>query len=368
MNPAEAVSRLQAARSQVSGSTPANPAQKADQDDLLGKIDQRIAICQKDLQLRQEYAENKKKIEDIDKARKKETEIGEQYEAQQHEIWQRYKQRPLRFADISSEDQKAYLESRAKRDEAAARGANLDEQRKELSDRQNDLQSQYQKLRQSSAVGGKLPATPTDSICVPCVEKLASDFEPKQRRQAGGKNVYPGQQKYGNCGIQSSGEVIAAATGDKPDERELLDESVKDGNADDVFLGRFRRAVFDEHNPDSGGTSPMQRQAILAKHGVESEVERTTKDNLAKAIRDNKGIVVNVDAGVLWDDPQALGGGHAIAVYDGDFDENGNLTHVYVNDTGAGQQGRKMTIDDFMDAANAKKGGSSMNLTKKPVW
>jgi hypothetical protein len=150
----------------------------------------------------------------------------------------------------------------------------------------------------------------------------------------------------------------------------VLEESVKDGNAEDVFLGRFRRVVFDEHHPDSGGTYPKQRQRILAKHSVSSGIKNTTSDDLAKAIRDNKGIMVDVDPGVLWDDPQALGGGHIIVVYDGDFDENGKLTHVYVNDTGARQQGqgRKMTIDDFMDAANARKGGSVMNVTTKPVW
>ena len=368
MNPSEAISRLRTAREQVAGSTPANAAQKAAQSDLLDKIDQRIAVCQQDLKLRQEFAANKKQIEDVDAARQNETAIAGQYEALQHHLWKKYEQRPLKLKNLSKDDQKKYLELRAKLNAAAARGAVLDEQRKKLSNRQNEIQGEYQKLRQSSAVGGKLPATPTDSICVPCLEKVASDFVPKQRRQAGGPTVYPGQQKYGNCGIQSSGQVIAAATKTKPDERDLLEESVKDGNAHDVFLGRLRRAVFDEHNPDSGGTTPTQRQAILAKHGVDSEIKKTTKKDLAKAIRDNKGIVVNVDAGVLWDDPQFLGGGHAIVVYDGDFDENGNLTDVYVNDTGAGQQGRKMKIDDFMDAANSNKVGSSMNVTKKPVW
>jgi hypothetical protein len=60
-------------------------------------------------------------------------------------------------------------------------------------------------------------------------------------------------------------------------------------------------------------------------------------------------------AAELWNDPAYAGGGHAITVYDGDFDENGKLTHVYINDTGSGQQGRRMPIDDFMNAANASR-------------
>ena len=368
MNPSEAISRLQAARAQVAGTTPANPAQQTAQTALLNKIDQRIGVCQQDLQIRQEYNGNKKQIADIDKARQEQTAVVEQHEALKNDLYKKHKQRPLTQKDLSPAERESYLDSQAKRNAAAAKGAELDAEHKKLTDRQNELRTQYQDLRKATAVGGKLPATPTDSICVPCTEKVASDFAPKQRRQAGGQKVYPGRQNYGNCGIQSSSQVIAAATGTKPNERDLLDESVKDGNADDVFLGRLRRAVFDEKNPESGGTSPKQRQAILAKHGVPSDIKKTTPDNLAKAIRDNKGIVVNVDAGKLWNNPQYAGGGHAIVIYDGDFDENGNLTHVYVNDTGKNQQGRKMAIGDFMKAANAKKPQSSMNVTQQPVW
>jgi hypothetical protein len=94
----------------------------------------------------------------------------------------------------------------------------------------------------------------------------------------------------------------------------------------------------------------------------------TDRAALADAIKQNKGIVANVDAGELWNDPQYSGGGHAIMVYDGDFDSSGKLTDVYINDTGAGVQGRKMPIDDFMKAADAKVGGSSLNVTDDPVW
>lgn len=137
----------------------------------------------------------------------------------------------------------------------------------------------------------------------------------------------------------------------------LLNEAIADGNA------------RDSANPtDRGGTNPMDRQAILEKHEIESEIVPTTEENLAEAIRENKGIVANVDAGELWQDPQYSGGGHAIMVYDGDFDNNGNLTHVYINDTGSGQQGRRMEIGEFMEAANSKEGGSSLNVTMDPVW
>jgi len=368
MSPQESITRLRAARAEVAGTTPANPQQKTAQQELLQKIDQRIRVCEQDRDIRQEFGNNKKLIESIDKQRLKEVDAIERHDALKRELFAKYKERPLTLSNLSPGDQKRYLESRAARDAAAQRSKSLDEDRKKLSDRQSKLQDDYKELRESMAVGGKLPATPTDAVSVPCLEKLAGDFEPKQRRQAGGKEVYPGHQHYGNCGIQSVGQVIAGASGTKPDERAMLDQAVKDGNADDVFLGRVRRALFDEKNDDSGGTNAKQRKAILAKNGVDSKIVKTTRENLAMAIRGNKGIVANADAGELWNDTQASGGGHAILVYDGDFDENGNLTHVYINDTGQGEQGRKMTIDEFMAATDAKVGGSSLNVTKDPIW
>ena len=107
----------------------------------------------------------------------------------------------------------------------------------------------------------------------------------------------------------------------------------------------------------------MQRERILAKYGVDSDIEPTTRDNLAKAIKANKAVIANVDAGVLWNNSQYNGGGHAIVVYDGDFDSSGKLTHVYINDTGAGKQGRRMPIDQFMKAADAL-GRSRLNVPK----
>jgi len=185
----------------------------------------------------------------------------------------------------------------------------------------------------------------------------AKEAADKKKRQEGGKKIYPGQQKYGNCGIQSSGQLIEAQTGKRPDEKAALDDAIAKGNASDNPV-----------DSEKGGTSAAQRQKILKDGGVDSKIVPTTPDALGEAIRDNKVVVANVDAGELWNDPAYSGGGHAITVYDGDFDENGNLTHVYINDTGAGKQGRKMTIDEFMKAANAKKGGSSLNVPDKPSF
>lgn len=199
---------------------------------------------------------------------------------------------------------------------------------------------------------------------------LKSADDKKAARQAGGKKVFPGKQEFENCGVQSVGQLIAAKTGKKPDEEALLREAILDGNAEDHNENKSKRDKIEDADfgDNAGGTVAEDRRKILKKHGIDSSIKDTNKENLADAINGNKGIVVNVDAGELWNDPQYAGGGHAIVVYDGDFDENGNLTHVYVNDTGANQQGRKMSIDDFMAAANKKKPKSQMNVTDDAIW
>jgi hypothetical protein len=141
-----------------------------------------------------------------------------------------------------------------------------------------------------------------------------------------------------------------------------MEEAISDGNAKDVFLGKLRRALGESTN--SGGTNARARQNILTKNGVNSVIKPTTAANLAQAIKENKAVIASVDAGRLWEDSAYNRNGHAIVVYDGEFDENGNITDVWINDTGEGKQGKKVPIAKFMEAARAHR-GSALNIPTK---
>lgn len=170
--------------------------------------------------------------------------------------------------------------------------------------------------------------------------------------------IFPGQQSYQNCGVQSAEQLIHQATGLPIDEDMILATAVGNGWAN-------------SSNPDPsqwGGTGATGRQNLLNEYGVSSSVVPTTPENISDALVNQQGIIANVNPGVLWNNPRHLNGGHAITVVDGEWDEHGNLTHVTINDTGNGDQGRVMPIDDFMAAANAKRGGSSLNVTDDPIW
>ena len=187
----------------------------------------------------------------------------------------------------------------------------------------------------------------------------AAAMTPPQVRAALGAAAFPGQQNANNCGVQSSGEIIFLATGERISEADLLAESMAAGRADPGIAGQ----------PASpGGTTAGQRQAILAAHGVESDVVPTSREAMGDALRDGNGVIVNVDAGTLWGTNQH--GGHAVVVTDGTYDADGNLETVTVNDTGNGST-RTMPADDLFEATEAREdngqGASQMNVTRNPV-
>lgn len=178
--------------------------------------------------------------------------------------------------------------------------------------------------------------------------------------------IWPGQQNFGNCGIQSANQVIEQATGTQTPEQVLMNQAIAAGLASP-----------DPANPiNSGGTSAAQRQQILANNGVPSSViSNPTQQDISNAILDRRGIIINADAGQLWNgdpnvpNPAAFGGGgHAVVITDGDYDSNGNLTHVIINDTGTGSQGRRVPIGQMMSANQARGGNAAINVTDAPIW
>jgi uncharacterized Zn-binding protein involved in type VI secretion len=178
--------------------------------------------------------------------------------------------------------------------------------------------------------------------------------------------IWPGQQNFGNCGIQSANQLIEQATGVQNSEQAILDQTVAAGltNVDPLDAS------------NTGGTSAEERRQILANNGVPSTtIMNPTQQDISNAILDRRGIIINADAGKLWNgdpnipNPAAYnGGGHAVTITDGDYDSNGNLTHVIINDTGTGTQGRRVPIGQIMDANQARGTNAAINVTDTPIW
>jgi uncharacterized Zn-binding protein involved in type VI secretion len=178
-----------------------------------------------------------------------------------------------------------------------------------------------------------------------------------QARAILGNAAFPGPQNFGNCGVQSVGEIVFLATGQRLAEVPLLNSAVTSGLAGAGTPGA---------PATRGGTSAAARRTLLQQNGVASTVVTTSQAALGTAIQNRQGVIINVDAGTLWGNPAQVGSGHAVVVTGGTFDGAGNLQTVTVNDTGAGTVSN-MPAATLMTAANARAGGSQMNVTQNAI-
>ena len=114
--------------------------------------------------------------------------------------------------------------------------------------------------------------------------------------------------------------------------------------------------------PDqSGWTLPVDQAAILTDYGVPARAERgQSTEQLALAVQRGHGVIVMVNAGVLWSEPRVLGHGqanHAVTVTGIARDRfDGALQGFYVNDSGTGESG-KFVSAHLMTTAFEHTGG-----------
>lgn len=244
-----------------------------------------------------------------------------------------------------------------------------------------------------------------DTACVPC------ELKKRNEKIAKLKAVFPGQQQYGNCGIQSSSQVIELVTGVKKGEAELLKEALQNQEAVltrakknpvstliSKILGKYPTEdeliaqISDTPPADlgekinrnaTGGTWAETRETLLARHNVPTTPVVYSRDELAKALKANKAVIPAVDASLLspgfdrdgnamatWPANQPPGS-HAVVVGDGIFNDKGEITHVLINDTGVGKQ-YYMDINSFEKAVDGNKklnkgADVPMNVTNNPI-
>jgi hypothetical protein len=116
-------------------------------------------------------------------------------------------------------------------------------------------------------------------------------------------------------------------------------------------------------NPDNnGGTSPLDRQAILAQCGVNSELQPGSVENIAAAISEGRGVIAAFDAGRLWDEPDYYNEGHAVTITSIKKAANGNVLGFFVCDSGTGgTDGAKFYSTEHI--RGALKPGREINVT-----
>ncbi len=89
-----------------------------------------------------------------------------------------------------------------------------------------------------------------------------------------------------------------------------------------------------------------------------------TLADVKQAISERRGVVAMVDTHAYWGDE---GGGHAVVVTGVELDKDGNVTAVFINDTGLGECGLKVPAAKFGQAMK-DLAGSRLVVTKGAVW
>ncbi len=182
------------------------------------------------------------------------------------------------------------------------------------------------------------------------------------RAAATGRTSGRTQQSYQNCGVESSRQLINQS-GNNIGETDLLNDAMNSGDADRVTTGKWPNRQTDMAN--SGGTGPDGRNNILNSHGVPAHTETQNMQNIQQAVSENRGVITSHDAGILWGDARYNGGGHAIVTTGMEYDANGNLKNVIVNDTGTGNCQNSIPANQYQ---NSLRPGRDINVTNNPVW
>jgi|SRR5579864_3141411 len=146
----------------------------------------------------------------------------------------------------------------------------------------------------------------------------------------------------GTCGLCSC-ENVLRAFGLEVTEADVVAFAVKEG-----------LCQVSDDPARSGGTTVFRQAELLSRLGVPSNATLGgTLDGLASDLEEGKGVIVELNAGVLWDRADFVEEGqanHAVTVTGVARDpQTGNIEGFFINDSGTGKAGQ------FVDASTMRE-------------
>ncbi len=228
------------------------------------------------------------------------------------------------------------------------------------------------------------------------------------------KTVFPGQQSFGNCGIEASRQLVELTTCKQLSESESLQDALRNNEANLEFNDPSKLPTAEEKEKiindigdkdkvrsngidtsKTGGSDFYGINSFVKRNGGETKVVQYDRAELSKAVKNNQPVIFAANAEDLapgydengeeietWrakneyktedgkiikpGDPLGVGG-HAILITGGEYDKSGNLTKVHINDTGCGKR-YTMKVEDFEKAKwHTPDGNNFMVVSTKPI-
>jgi len=155
------------------------------------------------------------------------------------------------------------------------------------------------------------------------------------------------------CELQGQNDLGFLGTCGLCAAKDVLNQFFKDVKENDVVKYAADHGLCTTNDTDpamNGGTTPSDQAQILIDFGVPAHVEGgATLDDLAQFVEEGRGIIIGVDAGVLWGDFDSCSfyyPNHGITVTGVMRDlTNSNVIGYYVNDSGTGTGAQYVSIE-----------------------
>lgn len=171
-------------------------------------------------------------------------------------------------------------------------------------------------------------------------------------------------QGYGNCVLESARQIVRRATASEITEDEMLQHSITHGYC-----------VNAPNTPKlHGGSWPPSTIQNLNSLGVPAESMPLSGPSdlgtVKRAVQERRGAIAFVDEGRFRDPPGEVSY-HGVLITGVELDKNGNVTAVFINDTGTGECAAKIPADRFLAAMNgwaAPGPPGPLVVTKQPIW
>jgi len=136
-----------------------------------------------------------------------------------------------------------------------------------------------------------------------------------------------------DCGLVSAQDVLNQF-GIPVSEGDVVEHAIINGECD-----------IEPNMSDSGGTTADNQIQVLADYGIPAHAEANQSlEELAASIEGGHAVIIEANAGVLWNDPAYYdngGANHAVTVTGVARDpDTGEVQGFYINDSGTGQSGQ----------------------------
>ena len=225
--------------------------------------------------------------------------------------------------------------------------------------------------------GVVMGGSPNVIVGSPSAYGCAAQLSATCKAMAAGRPTNQTNQSYSNCGIESMRQLLHQA-GIHKGEDELLDRmelhyisapvrAARTFSGGDSLRGKLPGDDPSYGRGSFGGSYPDEQAQALTELGLPTSTQPTTPEGIEAAIREGKGVIINVWAGDIW--PPSAGfkpgkGAHSITVSGIEYDDQGHVASYITNDTGLGSCGRRVPASKLNHAFM----GIPMAVTDGPLW